>query len=211
MKKKMKKVGYGVFTWPREERVYNRYGAFHLDREAYEGEGACAPRLDLPALNCFKGKRVRLTVEVVESRRSGHVGDLFLKIFPTQPSVGERIVLGVGRLDVLLLDGVMCVALAPEDGRRELWIDPRLLYRAHDQTVNLYVEETKDPPHAAPVIAQAEADGTVGADDAGGIQCKRERVEDVRLAPEFERLGGGMFVMHSPEIKPGKRIRTAKK
>lgn len=202
------KIGHGIFTWSREERVSNRYGAFFLDKVSYTGEGTCTPHLDYVAMNKLANgmRRTRIVCEVVESRKSGHCGDHFLKVYPTQPAVGERVEIGVGDFSYSFVEDEYNIALVPEDGRAELWLDPRLLYRLHDQTVNVWAEETSDPPHAAPVIEQVEPDGALGADDQGGIQCKRVRVEDVRVKPDFKRIGDGMFIMTPAKIEPGKRL-----
>lgn len=38
------------------------------------------------------------------------------------------------------------VGLEPEDDRPTLWLDPRALYRLHDQTVDLFVTDGGDEP-----------------------------------------------------------------
>jgi hypothetical protein len=50
-------------------------------------------------------------------------------------------------------DGVPAVVLRPGDPRDELWIDPRKLYRLHDQTVELLIEETEDAFSSVAVLA----------------------------------------------------------
>ena len=127
------KIGQGVFGWDGEERRSNRYGSFNLLHSN------C--KVSIPTK--LYGKRVRITCKVLKSRKSKHIGDLFLGIGPTQPEVGEVIELGVGVLHTEPCDwderGNPTIILKPEDGRRELWIDPRKLYRLHDQTVEVFI------------------------------------------------------------------------
>jgi hypothetical protein len=90
-----------------------------------------------------------LVAEVVATRRSTHVGDWGRGLSPQTPEVGERIVLGRGRLFCQTVDReraypvIEAVGLAPEDvDDRDIdWLDPRALYRAHEQTVRLVFED----------------------------------------------------------------------
>lgn len=204
----MIEIGKGIFMWDRDERVSNRYGAFYFDASNYAGDVRRHPVLIVSRVRAMEGKRVRLVAEVIESRKSGHCGDMFLKVFPTQPEVGERVELGVGRLHLVKsYDGDDAIELRPEDGRKEFWIDPRRLYRLHDQTVMVYAEETEDACHDAPVFAQVEADGAIGADGEGGIQYKRVPLDaDVRIRLNVERLSYDMIAVSVPEVAEGRRI-----
>ncbi len=88
----------------------------------------------------------RLVAEVQATRQSTHVGDLFRGLRPETPEVGERIVLGEGRLFCQTVDreeGIEAVGCTPEpeDPRDSDWLDPRALYRAHEQTVRLVFED----------------------------------------------------------------------
>jgi hypothetical protein len=74
-----------------------------------------------------------LVAEVIATRKSTHIGDLFRGIFPSTPKLGARIVLGHG---ALFYNGNQ-VGLKPDDGRENDWLDPHSLYQAHDQTVRL--------------------------------------------------------------------------
>jgi hypothetical protein len=80
---------------------------------------------------------------VVETRQSGHLGDWFHGIGPTTPEQGEIILLGEGAFFSEKSEDLGClqVGLRPADKRQEFWLDPKALYRAHDQTVELYFEE----------------------------------------------------------------------
>jgi hypothetical protein len=48
------------------------------------------------------------------------------------------------------LQSTQTLIMAPGDGRKERWIDPRKLCRLHNQTVELSVEETTDAFDVAP-------------------------------------------------------------
>lgn len=134
-------VGTGLFTWPRNERVSDRYGLFFLEDAA----GVGARKLEhLPGL---LGKRCEVIAVVRETRESHHVGDFFRGFTPSTPKVSESISLGVGELVSMLMDQGwgMAIGLRPEDGRAADWIDPRKLYRIHDQTVDLFIGVTTKP------------------------------------------------------------------
>jgi len=77
---------------------------------------------------------------VKETRPSGHVGDFFRGLQPSTPKIGERIELGTG---TIFYDDHETIGLRPDDGRDRDWLDPRKLYRLHDQTVELYFVATE--------------------------------------------------------------------
>jgi hypothetical protein len=144
-------IGRGGVSWPSAERRSDRYGLVGLlgvfpidvDSALWQGvePGTSYPTgeyLPLPlSVARLAGRRGTLVATVVETRASGHCGDLFRGIYPSTPTVGERITLGTGTLFVD--DG--CVGVRPDDGRESDWLDPRALYRAHAQTVVLTFEE----------------------------------------------------------------------
>jgi hypothetical protein len=117
-------IGQGVLNWSSRERISDRYGyvtldgydKFNINRSGSEGELIC---------------------EILETRQSNHVGDLFHGIFPSTPKVGEEISLGKG----LLSFNADAVGLKPKDGRTKWWLDPKALYRVHCQTVRLWFRE----------------------------------------------------------------------
>jgi hypothetical protein len=175
-------VGFGIFSWAASERRSDRYGSFFMGDTNYDDTVKVVPRLDCAHLI---GKRVKVWCKVVKARKSGHVGDLALKIFPKTPKVGEIVPLGVAILaprtddaqamrfrnsDTEMMRNLVrylassgkyeslevtidpnensvarrTVIMAPDDGRERFWIDPRQLYKLHDQTVELYMEETTE-------------------------------------------------------------------
>ena len=156
----MQQLGHGIFSWSGDERRSDRYGSFILLDAPY-GKAAClVPTYNLDLAQKLEGKRVRIVVKVIEPRMSGHAGDLFLGIFPSTPEAGEMVVLGVGIFSVQP-DGqdeqINSTVLAPGDGREVFWIDPRKLYRLHDQTVDVWVEETTEAVSPAPNLKAGES------------------------------------------------------
>lgn len=212
----MTKIGSGVLSWDRVERRTDRYGAIVLDHTTYGGEVVCEAKLDLPTLEKLLRKRVRLVAVVVAARASGHCGDLSHGIFPSQPDVGERVELGVGELSLKALEWsppITSIVLAPRDERDVLtrdvfWIDPHKLYRLHDQTVELFAEETADLLHAAPDLKRAKA-GAIGAvESENSIQLKHivPRVEKVRIPVAVVPLGDGAFAVQGQRIEAGQSL-----
>ncbi len=146
-------VGFGIFMWNGDERRSNRYGGFFMSDSTFNDGATVKPRLS-PELKALVGKKVKVSCQVVEARESGHIGDLFLGVFPTIPDVGENVELGVAILDYDASSDPAkysdTIFMVPSDDRGELWIDPRKLYRLHDQTVNLFIEETDEEFSPAP-------------------------------------------------------------
>lgn len=199
-------VGKGILCWSREERVTNRYGSIHLNDRPYEGSAQASADVDVPTLTALDGKRVRIACKVIESRQSSHVGDKFLHLKPVQPDTGEVIELGVGFLSIQRASwdaSVIEICLRPNDGREDLWINPRVLYRLHDQTVEVYAEETGDDftPVAEDLFCE------IGVEDLGdgSFQTKKARAP-LHLPVEIERLGDGLFAMHPYTFMKGRRI-----
>jgi hypothetical protein len=134
-------LGDGILTWGSNERVSDRYGTVYLMAEGNSSlTAAPSPSLILlPAVSHHRGKPGKLVVRVLAARDSTHIGDLFRRIFPRRPKVGQEITLGTGVLfSEPVSDGGVQVGLRPDDGRDHDWLDPRALYDAHEQTVSLY-------------------------------------------------------------------------
>ncbi len=200
------KLGYGIFAWDGTERRSRRYGSVIVDTKPFEGPDRVEVQMDTAAITQLVGKRVRLTVEVVATRTSTHFGDAFLHIVPTTPEMGEVIELGVGTLLTIPLTWLEHPAfcLAPDDGRKEFWIDPRKLYRLHDQTVNIFAEETSDDFSEAPVL-EAAPPGIIGNGD-GSFQMSGVEAKAVRISPTIKKLEEGMFLVEPHVPKKGQRI-----
>lgn len=91
------------------------------------------------------------------------------------------------------------IALVPGDGRETMWIDPRLLYRLHDQTVDVFIEETTDDFSPAPDLRSADEKAATfhdEDDESQSFQVKNmesgERVPCIR----FEKIGDGLYMSH---------------
>lgn len=135
-------IGRGSLSWPRIERVSDRYGAIGLynsnSKEEIVTQGA---HLNMEIIKDCAGKKGQLIAKVTETRKSTHIGDLFRGFFPATPFLNEEILLGEGDLFHQVEDGVDVVGLHPADGRNSDWLNPEMLYRAHEQTVELYFIE----------------------------------------------------------------------
>ena len=202
-----KMIGIGIFTWGGFERRSDRYGAIALVDKTYQ-DVTVTTTVNNNALQQLNGKRVRLWAKVLEARESGHLGDLAHHISPSQPDVGEEIILGVGILRVLPREWACAqMALEPGDGRSTFWIDPRKLYRLHDQTVEIHAEETQDDFSPAPEIRPAEAETIATGESDFSVQVKGAMPS--RILPEIESLGEGMFIFSMPEFKAGRRLKTS--
>lgn len=127
----------GIFTWPAQERQSDRYGQIGLDKHEDDNDPT-SQWSSSPADHV--GRQAHITVEVLETRESRHIGDLFRGIGPVTPDVGEIVDLGIGELFVEATEWFVCVGLKPDDERTSDWFDPRKLYRLHDQTVRITVE-----------------------------------------------------------------------
>jgi hypothetical protein len=126
-------LGTGKFGWMRSERICDRYGYVNLwlpmDKTTKFPEEA----------EVHLGTKGKLVVLIKETRKSGHIGDIFHDTGPTSPKVGEEITIGEGLLSTESHpEGRISIGLEPEDGREHFWLDVPMLYRAHDQTVDLF-------------------------------------------------------------------------
>jgi hypothetical protein len=203
------KISHGVFGWEGKERRSDRYGAIHLVPGPCIGTVVTQVTHDIEAFNALEGKRVRLTCKVIESRQSGHIGDVFLGIIPSQPDVGEEVDLGVGKFTTSMGYGnELEILLQPGDGRREFWMDPRKLYRLHDQTVDIFAEETTEEYSPKPNLkGDSDSDAAIDNGD-GSFQVKTKTNEPMKVLPNVEDLGNGLFVVTPLGAgKPGDKYR----
>lgn len=122
-----KVLGTGRLNWRRFERVGDRYGSVCL---THNGDN---DTFDLPKYTGF-GKLIAV---VKETRNSTHIGDLFHGFFPQKPEIGEVIELGEGYIFYDHDELGEMVGLKPMDNRETFWLDPKALYRCHDQTIEL--------------------------------------------------------------------------
>jgi len=134
--KKQILLGKGFFNWPSAERRSDRYGTVWLLNEEDE-------ETVLPMNRELSGKKGKLIVHILRTRQSSHIGDLFRGIFPQMPRLGEDIELGEGTLFFEECKWGFSVGLKPDDERGNDWLDPKKLYRCHDQFVELYFEQER--------------------------------------------------------------------
>lgn len=144
-------LGTGVLTWNGVERRGDRYGAVYLIPEKHNSFTREPSPSQVKTQEVHEGERGVLVALVKETRESTHIGDLFHGLYPETPEVGERILLGTGTLffEPVPAGGVQ-VGLRPDDRRLSFWLNPRMLYRAHEQTVQLIFEQDegeKEKPH----------------------------------------------------------------
>jgi hypothetical protein len=184
------KIGYGIFMWMSDERVSGRYGSFFLAPSTFDEKVNVQAEMELHGP--FVGKRVKITVKVIESRQSGHAGDHFLHIKPSMPNVGEEITLGIGVLSTINRYFQLEYVLEPETSREINYIDPRVLYRLHDQTVEVFAEETSE--ECTPEYNCLASPG-VKANGDGTIQCRQMPLPK-HIQPKVSRLGEGTFLMN---------------
>lgn len=196
-------IGKGILTWDGKERRTDRYGSIVLDNTNYDGNVNVEPSLDMNTVADLDGKKVKLTAVIVESRESGHIGDMFHGIFPSMPDVGERIEIGVGILGsesvVFGAEGT-ALTLEPNDGRPTWWIDPHVLYRLHDQTIELYAEETEED--AVPFDTMVTTEEPIAEVLEGGVvQVKgTDDLAEYNIQPKIENLGDGLFSVTQPNV-----------
>ena len=206
------KLASGIFGWCSTERVTDRYGAIHMMDRPYEGDSKVITYFNTDGINSLVGKRVRLNVEIVEGRVSSHVGDHALGIYPpkTAPAVGTVVDLGVGKLMTEVgYDESLDIVLCPRDGRKTFWCDPGLFYQLHDQTVNIYAEETADPFSPAPTLQPVNGESAFDNGD-GSFQVKNIPPNELfYILPEVEPLGGGMYKLTN-QPGAGKRLQVKK-
>jgi hypothetical protein len=139
MTKQIVELGTGRLTWPSVERVGDRYGVVML---MADGDPMTETSHYINPSEPPIDRRGSLVAEVLETRDSTHIGDLFRGFFPETPEVGEQIVLGEGTFFTEGTGyGAVTMGLAPDDGRDSDWLDPSQLYRAHEQTVRLFFVE----------------------------------------------------------------------
>lgn len=133
-------LGEGVLTWDSCERQTDRYGTVYLMDDGHNSlTAAPSPSIiDEGSARSNVGRKGKLVAVVKKTRDSTHIGDLFRNIFPRTPKKGAKLTLGEGTLftDAASHGGVI-VGLEPDDGRQSDWLDPRALYDAHEQTVEL--------------------------------------------------------------------------
>jgi hypothetical protein len=202
--------------WDGYERRSRRYGYVYVANSNYDNSVNVEVTTLKDIMGEFVGKRVRLTALVTEARKSGHAGDRFCSpnMFPVMPNVGEEIFVGIGEFSTTTdrdsatgaADGI-AFGVVPADGRDYFWIDPKVLYRLHDQTVEFYVEETEEldlPLTDVRDLSQGGVESISNGD--GSFQMVGKRIgPTVKVLPKITRLGEGCFLM-SHDFEAGEKM-----
>jgi hypothetical protein len=132
-------IGKGVLNWPKGERVSDRYGLVGL----FDVEGRNGSILPIDVSE-YVGKKGKLIARVLEARDSWHIGDFARGLYPNQPKTGEIFTLGEGTFFIGEEHRELneYFGLRPDEDRSSDWLDPHVLYKLHNQTVELVFEET---------------------------------------------------------------------
>ena len=127
-------LGTGIFNWPRNERVSDRYGLATVFRSV--NGSVC---IDHSAVDTVLGRRGHLVAVVKETRESQHIGDFFRGLSPSTPRVGDEFVLNEddGELFDSIIEDQRYIGIAPDDDRDADCLNPEQLYKCHQQTVDL--------------------------------------------------------------------------
>ena len=184
--------------------------ADYLDDKNFDNTVTVAAATDMAAVSALLRKKVKIWCRVIESRESGHAGDRFLGSVPSRPQIGETVILGVGTLGLELLDYEAAVAfsllLRPNDRRQKFWIDPRKYYRLHDQTVELFMEETEeDFTPAVTEFDPSDAGMTMISNGDGTFQTKSLPPGDFQAPAKITPLGDGLFEIGG-QYRAGERV-----
>jgi hypothetical protein len=200
-------LGRGIFMWDAPERRTQRYGYVFVGTTTYENDVKVTNEFNQTNAEKLKSKQVKLTVKVLENRKSGHVGDLFIDVFPTMPQIDEKIVLGVGKFTWRQNPYTPTnydMTIIPDDGRARYWI-PNNLYHLHDQTVEIYGETTKEACHTAPNIKPVREEGVAISNGDGSLQIVGVDLEEsFKVKPNIERLSQGLFKLTRPNAEGNK-------
>lgn len=121
-------LGVGVLSWPRRERISDRYGVVNLRNAGDDAK---------EVVRSPEGQFGTLKAEVLEARESNHLGDILRGLFPRTPKTGDVIILGKGKV---FSTDINAIGLEPSDGREKDWLDPRALYDCHNSIVRLVFE-----------------------------------------------------------------------
>jgi hypothetical protein len=213
----MKLIATGIFMWAGYERHSRRYGYVYVADSNYENSVQVPVKTFKDTMIEFVGKRVRLVAKVIENRQSGHAGDRFCypNVFPTMPNVGQEIIVGIGEFSTTdnpdsvngAADGI-AFGVLPADHRDYFWIDPLTLYSLHDQTVEIYVEETTEadlPLSEVKDLSQEGVEAISNGDGTMQVVGKRIAGKTFKVAPKITRLGDGLIMMGG-NFEAGERI-----
>lgn len=205
----MERVAYGVFMWDGCERRSRRYGYFYPCHENFRETIEVQSEANFNLLRELEGKRVKIACRVLENRESGHAGDLALipEQLPVMPEVGEVITVGIGQLSVVYSSGDPCVGcklnfaftVIPDEPRDDFWIDPKVFYRLHDQTVEFLICETDEECLPLTDVVSREGSGMIANGD-GTFQAYGTNKPSGKVKPHIDKIEGfsGFFRVTEP-------------
>jgi len=209
----MKRFAYGIFMWAGYERQSRRYGFIYPTEEIYGGEKINGTQLKLP-LN-LEGKRVKLTVKVLETRQSTHAGDRFCvpPLFPSTPEIGATFeFVGIFRItkDPNSIAGSelgVAFGLEPSDGREDFWLDPVKLFQLHNQTVEFFIEETEEPDSPLTEVRDSDFDGAIdNGDGTFQFRANHNGKGTIKIKPNARKIDEGLYAIEGPQNRPGDRF-----
>lgn len=205
----------GIFNWNREERTTQRYGYFIVGKHPYEGSDTSGLVENQDNIAALKNKRVKLTAHVKATRQSSHIGDRFLGIFPEKPENGSIIELGVGTLVVRDNSApdddcsTVEIGIKPQDNRKRYWVDPHILYRLHDQTVEIHAEETNEEDSPVPQVTPVANEGVAISNGDGSFQLVGiDEKSKSKILPNVKRLGQGLFQIKNNFDEAGEEFKV---
>lgn len=204
----MTKIAQGIFCWDATERRSDRYGCFYVNDSSYDGKKTLIQKV-YPSSKKFDGKRVKITIKVLENRPSGHIGDAFLGLVPDPLAAGKTLELAIGTLRIVKnYDGNPAFEVHPDKSRETFWIDPRNFYKLHDQTVEVHAELSDAPAH--PVFTSSSGEDEVMGNGDGTFQAKTRHEGSFHVEPKITGFGGGMFSVELPTTAKGSRHRISR-
>ena len=127
-------LGEGVLSIPSHERQSDRYGLVKLSSTSRQIhltlDGVC-------------GQHGTLVAKVIRTRDSNAIGDMFRGIPSVRPKQGELLELGTG---ICFTEGDDTIGVCPMEEREIDWLEPRALWRCHNQTIRLYFVPSASSP-----------------------------------------------------------------
>lgn len=192
----MDKIGSGILTWCSTERSNDRYGTIVLDHTNYERTVFNDIVFNTDIVEKYIGKHVRLIAIVTESRKSSHCGDLTYNIKPTMPEEGVEITIGIGEFfqEDTQWSKYPAVGLKPDTERTIWWLNPYILYNLHDQSIELFIEETTEPSSVFSIPKEKE-NMYILSDNGIQIKTKKTDIKKIELEPQIIPIGNGTFMV----------------
>lgn len=143
-------LGHGMLTFHPEERQTDRYGCvFLMDRTLLS-----FVKLEIPNHDGSGVVLGKLRAVILALHPHNHPGDVFHKIVPEVPEVGECIELGVGRFFTggVEVSHPFLAGVFPNPMRPTFWLNPWNLYKCFQQEVRLefVVGDLTMPPWKCP-------------------------------------------------------------